>query len=96
MSKLIFNPEKDMKELKMYGFKYIDVSKVQWANSNNNYWCKKVYLGDDYDNRVFYLINEKDRYYHVDSCESGVLDNTTYDLIKANLIIDEEKLKNEN
>lgn len=82
MSKLIFNPEKDMKELEKYGF--IIREKVAF---------KKVYLNNDDDDRIIYSIYPDNSITVILSGYEVDLDDTLYKLIKANLIIDEEELK---
>lgn len=80
MSKLIFNPEKDMKVLLDYGFKLNDDEEYE--------------LVFEKDNIQVLIIVENEGTVCIQSNafvirELGVL----YDLIKANLIIDEEELK---
>ena len=82
MSKLIFNPKKDMKELEKYGF--IIREKVAF---------KKVYLNNDDDDRIIYSIYPDNSITVILSGYEVDLDDTLYKLIKANLIIDEEELK---
>ena len=80
MSKLIFNPEKDMKVLLDYGFKLNDDEEYE--------------LVFEKDNIQVLIIVENEGTVCIQSNafvirELGVL----YDLIKANLFIDEEELK---
>ena len=83
MSKLIFNPEKDMKELLDYGFKLNDDEEYE--------------LVFEKDNIQVLIIVENEGTVCIQSNafvirELGVL----YDLIKANLFIDEEELNGKN
>ena len=66
----------DLKELEKYGFKHFP-----------NGYFKKVYLCNDDDDRTCYQVdgNRQIKITRLD----GELDNTLYDLIKANLVIKE-------
>lgn len=68
--------EVNLKELERFGFKesYFDDS-----------YRKKVYLGNDDDDRVVYRIDKKTRIIRITRLD-GELDDTLYDLIKANLV----------
>ncbi len=80
MSKLIFNPKKDMKELEKYGF--VDVEKI-------NGMCKYY---STQDNLTKIKIGKHDGKVWI----TGFADEELvilYKLIKANLIIEEEELK---
>lgn len=71
----------DLKELEKYGFKFIK------ATSPNEYYLKKVYLGNDNDDRIFYYVElYGDRTIKISRFDGEDLDNTLYDLIKADLV----------
>lgn len=82
MSKLIFNPEKDMKKLEKYGL--FDIEK---ANSMCSYYSSNEH---DLSGIRIGKHNRKVRATDLTDAELVIL----YKLIKANLIIDEEELKN--
>ena len=63
----------DLKELEKFGFKKFP-----------NGYFKKVYLANDDDDRVCYQISN-DRIIKITRLD-GELDNTLYDLIKADLV----------
>ncbi len=67
----------DLEKLKEFGFstnKYYPLSYV-----------KKVYLRNENDDKNFYHINKKSRKIKLTRLD-GELDNTLYDLIKADLV----------
>ncbi|MCM1052485.1 MAG: hypothetical protein NC483_00685 [Ruminococcus sp.] len=81
MSKLIFNPKKDMKELEKYGFvndKY-----------NENYILNVSKLEHGLDGIVINYDGTVDNY--TSSKDETIL--IFYNLIKADLIVDDEELK---
>lgn len=71
----------DLKELEKFGF-------IQEKFITGN-WCKKVYLGNDNDDKNFYVISASDRNINLVRLD-GELDNTLYDLIQAGVV---EKVK---
>lgn len=83
MSKLIFNPEKDMKELEKYGYSD-DIYPYNFYHKN--YFNYGVHVFIDKATRQVHEKHIKEQY-----CR---YENLTYvdELIKANLIIDEEEL----
>lgn len=84
MSKLIFNPEKYMKELEKYGFEY-------FSNGCGTYGYTMHLLGDC----EYITIVEKDNEFGGQwerEIPSNMPSWLLYKLIKANLIIDEEEL----
>jgi hypothetical protein len=64
----------DLKELEKYGFKKLIIA-----------YTKRVYLGNDNDDRVFYGIGIEDRIIRIVRLDRE-LDNTLYDLIKDGLV----------
>lgn len=66
----------DLKELEKFGFKY---------NAFFNNCCKKVYLNNENDDKNFYEIKGTTREIKLDRLD-GQLDDTLYDLIKADLV----------
>ena len=68
----------DLKELEKFGFKYKYFS---------NEYFKKVYLCNDDDDRICYQV-DNNRQIKITRLD-GKLDNTLYDLIKANLVVKE-------
>lgn len=66
----------DLKKLWDYGF--------VWRTSDN-YMVKKVYLNNDTDDKNFYQINPITRVIELTRLD-GALDDTLYDLIKADLV----------
>lgn len=83
MSKLIFNPEKDMKVLSDYGFKLNDDEEYELVFEKDNI---QVFIVVESEGTIYVQSNAYVIY------ELGVL----HDLIKANLIIDEEELNETN
>lgn len=67
----------NIKELEKYGFTYYP-----------NGYFKKVYLANDDDDRVCYRINPVDRIIRITRLD-GELDDTLYDLIKADIVVKE-------
>lgn len=63
----------DLKELEKFGFKRFP-----------NGYFKKVYIGNDDDDKVCYQISEN-RIIQITRLD-GELDNTLYDLIKSDLV----------
>lgn len=90
MSKLIFNPEKDMKELEKYGFSYTIGD--DWHKT-----FKYIYVsrGDNNEFVIIYYFGIIDDEIEEFQEELEQLLLLQYNLIKANLIIDEEELKDE-
>lgn len=84
MSKLIFNPEKDMKELEKYGYSD-DIYPYNFYHKN--YFVDGVRVFIDIATGQVHEIHIKEQYPRYE--------NLTHvdDLKKANLIIDEEELK---
>ncbi len=85
MSKLIFNPEKDMKELLDYGFKVVtivDKIKYQYVEMIGK---QEIYNVKVDENGIVHY-NQYSVYNEVPI--------VIYKCIKANLFIDEEDLKN--
>ena len=70
----------DLRILLNYGFK---------IREEDNYLVKKVYLGNDNDDKNFYQINPITRIIELTRLD-GELDDTLYDLIKDDLV---EKVK---
>lgn len=70
----------DLKELEKFGFKYIEDSLTK-----KPYYFKKTYLENDDDDRICYHIEVNTRKIIISRLD-GDLDNTLYDLIKANLV----------
>lgn len=70
----------DLKELVAFGFNYNDFFRE---------YCKKVYLCNDNDDKNYYEISCKTRIIKLKRLD-GELDDTLYDLIKADLV---EKVK---
>jgi hypothetical protein len=64
----------DLKELEKFGFK-------KYANG----YYKKVYLKNDNDDKNFYEISKHDRIIELTRLD-GELDDTLYDLIKADMV----------
>ena len=71
----------DLKELKKFGFKNI---RNYGYTAYRIAYFKKVYLRNDNDDRVCYEIG-KDKIIKITRLD-GELDNTLYDLIKADLV----------
>ena len=67
----------DLKCLEDFGFKYIEA---------DNRWFKKVYLGNDSDDRICYEIKCFDNTLHITRLDGVVLDTTLLDLFKAGLV----------
>lgn len=85
MSKLIFNPEKDMKELEKYNIKprydtYTGEIKMYTTPEVMKPLTKIYYVDNDHNHKPYWKFISDDLL-------------LTYKLIKANLIIDEEELK---
>ena len=72
----------DLKELEKYGFQYV-------SSEYYDYYWKKVYLNNDMDDRIIYKILDDGEIQIVRL--DGELDDTLYDLIKANLVEKENK-----
>ena len=98
MSKLIFNPEKDMKELLDYGFEYVE---SRFGNYYNYYPYEGVSIyirKEDFYNCYGILIAPKETLLLNESYGFNRDKQEKYfkrikdKLIKANLIIDEEEL----
>ena len=68
----------DLKELEKFGFEYL-------SSEYYDYYYKKVYLGNDNDDRVIYKITDLDRIINIIRIDSEI-DDTLYDLIKADLV----------
>lgn len=86
MSKLIFNPKRDMKELEKYGL-----------TPRYNEYTGQVKMFTTLGNsltRIYYVDNDHNREPYWEFISNDVL--LTYKLTKANLIIDEEKLNETN
>ena len=66
-----------LNELKKYGFQFV-------SSEYYDYYWKKVYLGNDNDDRIFYRILEDGEIQIVRL--DGELDDTLYNLIKADLV----------
>lgn len=68
---------------------YIDLLKLQdygfVIREKDNYLVKKVYLGNNNDDKNFYEINPLTRIIQLTRLD-GELDDTLYDLIKADLV----------
>lgn len=69
----------DLKELEKFGFKQISYYPAPVD------FFKKVYLGNDDDDRICYHIKEEKRIIQITRLD-GELDNTLYDLIKADMV----------
>ena len=72
----------DLKELEKFGFQYV-------SSEYYDYYWKKVYLNNDMDDRIIYKILDDGEIQIVRL--DGELDDTLYDLIKANLVEKENK-----
>ncbi len=102
MSKLIFNPEKDIKELEKYGFEY-DCDIEEYVISINSLktrgvfgrWVRIGYLFYDCTNNKFYDYMDNN-YFGIEKEYQERLNQIYDDLKKANLIIDEEELNETN
>ena len=70
----------DLKELEKFGFKYIED-----LLTKKPYYFKKKYLENANDDRICYHIEVNTRKIIISRLD-GDLDNTLYDLIKADLI----------
>jgi hypothetical protein len=68
----------DLKELEKFGFKKI--------YPNDDAYFKKVYLGNDDDDRVCYLIKGWNRFIKITRIDGEELDDTLFDLIQAGLV----------
>ena len=66
----------DFAELYNYGFKF---------RAEDNHMVKKVYLNNDNDDKNFYKISMATRIIELSRLD-GELDNTLFDLIKADLV----------
>lgn len=82
MKQLKFNSDKDMKELEKYNFNLINYD-------NNQIYHKRVEL-EDIKAIDYYFINYNLAIKTHGTLDEVCLDNTIYDLIKANLLIVEE------
>lgn len=67
----------DLKELEKFGFQYV-------SSEYYDYYWKKVYLGNDMDDRIIYKILDDGEIQIIRL--DGELDDTLYDLIKADLV----------
>lgn len=83
MLKIIDNV--DLIELEKYGFKKVIRSCITKRNTYIEYF-KKVYLNNDNDDRICYYIDKNDRLFRISRLDGEELDNTLYDLIKADLV----------
>lgn len=70
----------NLKELEKFGFKYIED-----LLTKKSYYFKKTYLENADDDRICYHIEVNTRKIIISRLD-GNLDNTLYDLIKADLI----------
>lgn len=70
----------DLKELEKFGFKYIEDLLTKAP-----YYFKKTYLKNDDDDRICYHVEVNTRKIIISRLD-GDLDNTLYDLIKADLV----------
>ena len=66
----------DLLILQEYGFKVREI---------DNYLVKKVYVGNESDDKLFYEINPLSRIIEITRLD-GDLDDTLYDLIKDDLV----------
>lgn len=66
----------DFGKLYKYGFKF---------RAEDNYMVKKVYLNNDNDDKNFYQISMATRIIELTRLD-GELDDTLYDLIKADMV----------
>lgn len=66
-----------LNDLDNFGFKYIEKDKR---------WFKKVYLGNDSDDRICYEVKCENCILHITRLDGIVLDKTLLDLFNANLI----------
>lgn len=84
MSKLIFNPEKDMKELEKYGFQ-------EYSNSwNRSYKSNDIITAINKETKEVVDIDTEYGFFRMKNLGPS---KRVDDLKKANLIIDEEELK---
>ena len=70
----------NLKELEKFGFKYIED-----LLTKKSYYFKKTYLENADDDRICYHIEVNTRKIIISRLD-GDLDNTLYDLIKADLV----------
>ncbi len=75
----------DLKELEKFGFKSVKRSCITKVDTYIEYF-KKVYLCNDNDDKLCYYIDENDRLFRVARLDGELLDDTLYDLIKADLV----------
>ena len=70
----------DLKELEKFGFK-----QISFYPEPSEYY-KRVYLENDNDDKICYLVFETDRFLRITRLDGEELDGTLYDLIKADLV----------
>lgn len=61
------------------------VDHLSTSRYNANFYCKKVYTGNDNDDKTFYMIKEFDRIIRLPRLD-GALDDTLYTLIINDLV----------
>lgn len=68
-----------------FNFVFVVDYMLSTSEYNANFYCKKVYTGNENDDKTFYSIKEYDRIIRIPRLD-GALDDTLYTLIANDLV----------